>query len=169
MRKLLSVMRGDATAFLWIVKGLLLVLALATLVLWPVSRGKFFFVRGEKYTAKPEGVDAVHAGMGYGSGRVFAWYNTEHFGPRWPAGARGNMLMTAQKTAAREGGGWKCEVASDDSSSFLVVSWQGWGPLGWRFFTTRDPARRVNGDRSRPPAGFWPRSWPFGRLSASPY
>jgi hypothetical protein len=50
MRRILRTAARSITVSLWIVKGLLLLMALATLVLWPMSRGKYLLAQGRKYT-----------------------------------------------------------------------------------------------------------------------
>ncbi len=54
MRKILRAAGKTARAFLWIVKGLLLLLAVATLVLWPVSRHRSLWMEGTRWRWEPQ-------------------------------------------------------------------------------------------------------------------
>jgi hypothetical protein len=121
-----------ARGFLWIIKGLLLVLAVVTLVLWPVSRGKYFNARGDKYTVQPTRVDEILAGLQCCNGRITASKDALHH-------LGGGMLKIGRRKAASQGEGWKWETFSGDSLANSVHHRDGWGPLRWKFETTHDP------------------------------
>ncbi len=53
MRSILRAAGSTARVFFWIVKGLLLVLAVGAAVMWSVSRGREMRVGTERYTARP--------------------------------------------------------------------------------------------------------------------
>jgi len=91
MRKLLRMVGRAVKAFLWIVKGLLMLIAVGVVVMWPVSGGRTIGVRVERYTAGPasgedrlysagcwDGRAAIRREWGdAGGGRVLAWIRAE--------------------------------------------------------------------------------------------
>jgi hypothetical protein len=120
MRKLLGAVRVGIRAFLWIVKGLLLLLAVATFVFWPLSRGRTLYVEVQRWTDGPHPKQYGYR-AGCGDGRVLigrTWTNSE------------------TKT-----GGWKWQAdvwrwALNDSDLPST-----WGPFRWVFEGFSDPAR----------------------------
>jgi hypothetical protein len=77
MRRILRAAGRTARGFLWIVKGLLLVLAVAVLVLWPMSRGKTLYALGTEFTAQMEQLDEAVACIECSDGRIIAWHDTK--------------------------------------------------------------------------------------------
>jgi hypothetical protein len=132
MRSILRAAGRTARGFLWFVKGLLLILAVGVLVLWPVSRGKDLIARGSKSTVQPERVDTVVVGIGGRDGRIFAWRYTGHY-------LSGDTVTYAQDWAWHDGEGWNWKIPSGDGLNLRRATRDGWGPFGWRFEATRDP------------------------------
>jgi hypothetical protein len=126
MTKLLSVMRRGATAFLWIAKGLLLLLALVTLVLWPVSRGRLIAVIAERCRAgSVSGEDRAYLAECL-DGRAILRCGWVDFAP-------GLALELIRAEVQSVGQGWRWERRSD-AVGWNEASWPSrWGPFRWDF------------------------------------
>lgn len=122
MRNFLRAAGRTARGFLWIVKGLLLILALATLVLWPMSCGREISLHGERYS---KAADRVHDCQLLGAcdnGLMVVAGDMTHYDS---AGA----LQTQWPIPIAAGPGWKWELdssPSEDDGRWLNSSF---GPL----------------------------------------
>jgi hypothetical protein len=132
MRKFLRAAGRTARVFLWIVKGLLLILAVGVLVLWPMSRGKEFNAVHDKYTVLPERVDRVVASIGFRNGQIIARNGTTHYLDRL-------VLKVAQVMAAQHREGWGWSTSSREYPYLSDAHSDGWGPLRWQFETVGNP------------------------------
>jgi len=132
MRTILRAAGRTARGFLRFVKGLLLLLAVATLVLWPMSWGKAFIVAGSKYTVRSDRVDSVGVRIGCDHGRIFAVYDTDH-------SLDGNRLAMGRAWAAQDGEAWKLKTTFSREPDLWDRFFDRWGPLRWTFLAERDP------------------------------
>ncbi len=124
MRKILRAAGGTARVFLFVVKCLLLILAVGVLVLWPMSRGKFFNAHYIKYTVRPDRVDEVVAGIECENGRIIA----SHQAVRRLAGG---MLAIGRQEAAHKGEAWKWETTSGEEPAVTETALDRKAPLRW--------------------------------------
>src|SRR5206468_866478 len=110
--------------FLWIVKGLLLVLAVAAAVMWPVSRERSMGVIAERYTAGPaSGEDRWYSGGCRDGWAVFG---------RACKDAGGGWELGWIREAVKSGGeGWRWRRRSEADPWEDGVSPTRWGPLRW--------------------------------------
>ncbi len=131
MRKLLRASGWTARGLLWFVKGLLLLAAVATLVVWPMSGGKFFRAGGSNVTVRPQKVDEVYAGIACSDGRIIAWHGVVHF--------RGAQMPAMGRDLAVRGEGRSWFFHSGRSSDFGSSMRHELGPLCWEFKTKHDP------------------------------
>ena len=132
MRAILRAAGRSARVFLWIVKGLLLVLAVGAAVMWPVSRGRTMGVTTERYTAGPASAeDQWYYGVCRDGWAVLrcGWGDAE-----------GGTGLNWIRTEVRSGGeGWRWQRWSK------VYRWDEefwpsrWGPLRWDFKDDNDP------------------------------
>lgn len=132
MRSILRAAAKTVRVFLLLVKSLLLLLTVAVLVLWPVSRGKYLSASESKWTAQPERVDYVTIGITCFGGRMGAWRGTAHYLSGW-------RLAVGRESAEVNGEGWQRHATSIYRLDFPDASFDGWGPLRWKFLTTRFP------------------------------
>jgi hypothetical protein len=126
MRRLLFIL-------LWIVKTVLLIVALAAGVLWPVSGGRRMWANAERYTM----------GLGWGEDRGYSagcWdgrvvirrYGHHAWVDYW--------LDLIQSKVQTGGEGWRWErwMVAD---TWHEGDWPGrWGPLRWDVFDGNDPS-----------------------------
>jgi hypothetical protein len=124
MRNLLSVMRGASRAFVWIVKRLLLVLAVAAPVLWPVSRGRLMGVIAQRCTMGP----------GWGEYRGYnaqCWDGRVVIGRFWRHASVDPSLLLIRNMVHSGGEGWRWDRWSH-TCTWNERDWTGrWGPLHW--------------------------------------
>src|SRR4051794_22570151 len=106
MRKILRAAAKGLTVFLWVAKGLLLILAVGAVVMWPVSCGRGMGVRAERYTAGPaSGEDHIYyAACWDGRAVLGGWWQDAGGGP-WLAGIRAHV--------ASGGDGWRWQRGSN--------------------------------------------------------
>ncbi len=149
MRRLISIL-------LWIVKTVLLGVALAALVLWPVNGGRRMGVRADWFTMGP----------GWGEDR---WYTAECCDARVIIGhywrhASGDPWLAWIRDKVEPGGeGWRWERWSD-VYTWDEGEWPGrWGPLRWDVSDGKDPSVTVVARTFAAPlwmlallAGTWP-------------
>jgi hypothetical protein len=126
MRQLLGVVGREVGRLLWVVKGLLLLGAVAALAVWPVGRGRFFVALGDKVGVPPQRVVAPGAGVEWGDGWISGWY-----GPTDLPGLRGGWGSPAQ--AVRHGGGWVLENRAGTYPYYPAPLAPKWGPFRWFF------------------------------------
>jgi len=131
MRKLL---RRGVRGFLWIIKGLLLLLAVAVLLVWAMSRGKYLSAFGREFTVRAERVDMNSADVESRNGWIVASYWAAHF-------LNGNELGAGRQLAAQQGKGWRWGTFSAYESDLWIASFEGWGPLRWQFATESNTER----------------------------
>lgn len=126
MRRLLFIL-------LWIVKTVLLGVALAAGVLWPVSCGRSMAVHAERYTMGPGWGEYRTYSAGYADGRVIIGREWLHAsGGSWPA-----LIRHQVKTG---GEGWRWERWSGAYTGD-EAEWPGrWGPLRWAVSDGKDPS-----------------------------
>ena len=152
MRKLLG--RG-VRGFLWIIKGLLLLIAVGAAVMWPVSRGRQMAVIAERYAAGPESGEYRDYSAGCWDGRAFLvrqWQDPGGPGLAW---------FRAKALAGGEGWRWK---RGSKASSWDEEAWPSrWGPLRCDFFDLNNPGVTFHGRTIAAPlwlvalaAGAWP-------------
>lgn len=120
-------MRRIVRGVLWVVKGVLLGIALGALVLWPWSywHGETIWVF--KVTPNPGHDCAVQRMAGWGNGSVGLGEVRREFIGAMPAGTREYM--------AQHGLGWNWGARSGSGSIVTDKPGRSWGPLG---LTSRD-------------------------------
>lgn len=113
--------RKIVRAMLWGIKGLLALVALGALVLWPWSCGHPGMVMGDRVTVRAEQADwrILHAGCG--QGRV-AIGMTEH---TFPAG------KPEFEQARFHNPDWSWELQGPDTWSLFASGTSSWGPFRW--------------------------------------
>jgi hypothetical protein len=124
MRRILRAAGRTARVFLWIIKGLLLILAAGAMVLWPVSRGRWMGVYAERYTVGPGWGEDRWCTAQCRDGRVVIGRCWRH--------ASGAPLLAVIRDQVKYGGeGWRSERRSE-AYAWEEGSWPGrWGPLRW--------------------------------------
>lgn len=124
MRNILRAAGRMGRGFVWIVKGLLLLIAVGAVVLWPVSCGRNMALRPERYTVGPA------------SGE-WRWYSAECWDGRaflsrgWEDAGGGPRLAWIREQVASGGEGWRWQrrsVASPWNEGYWPSRW---GPLRW--------------------------------------
>ncbi len=125
MRRLLFIL-------LWVVKTVLLGVALAALVFWPVSRGRWMGVSAGRYTTGPGWGEDRWYSAGCVDGRVFISRHWRH--------ASVDPYLTAIRDVVETGGeGWRWERWSE-TYTWDEGGWPGrWGPLRWAVTDGKDP------------------------------
>ena len=68
--RMIGSMRKTLRVFLWIIKGVLLMIALAALVMWPVSQGRLMGLRGQRYRAETDWAELRECWVGCMDGRA---------------------------------------------------------------------------------------------------
>lgn len=133
MRSILRAAGRMGRGFLWIVKGLLLILAVAAVVMWPVSRGRSLGVEAERYTAGPPS----------GEYRWYAakcWDGLAVLGGGWMDAGGGPELHLIREEVVSRGEGWHWRRGGSNASSWDEGDWPSrWGPLRWIFTDDTDP------------------------------
>lgn len=132
MRSILRAAGRMGRGFLWIVKGLLLILALGAMVMWPVSRGRRIGVEAERYT------------VGRASGG-WRWYSAGCWDGRAVL-RRGSMETRVGRElawirgAVQFGGqGWRWARESE-ADAWPAGFWLSrCGPLRWHFSDSNGP------------------------------
>jgi hypothetical protein len=132
MRSILRAAGRTARGVLWLAKGLLLILAVAVLVVWPVSRGNAFGAWRSSYTERSKWADEFQLAIGCRNGRICAAHRTNHY-------SVDAFQVWGTFAPWRNSQGWKWSAASGNGADFPDVSFDGWGPLRWKFQTTHDP------------------------------
>lgn len=131
MRTILRTAAKTLTVFLWIVKGLLLILAVGAVVMWPVSCGRSMGVSAARYTAGPASGEYRWYSAGCWDGRAF-------LGRDW-RDARGGPWLAQIRGKVQSGGqGWRWQQWSDASTWDEWVWPSRWGPLRWDFIDEND-------------------------------
>jgi len=126
MRTILRAAGRSARVFLWIVKALLLVLAVGAAVMWPVSRGRTMGVTTERYTAGP----AVGEDRWYSA---ICWDERAFLVRGWRDVWGGRRLAEIRAALQSGGKGWRWEQWSS-AQDWNEGYWRSrWGPLRWDF------------------------------------
>jgi hypothetical protein len=125
-----AAMRRMVRGVLWIVKGVLLAVALGALVLWPWSYGRGQTVWAVKVSLQPPHGDAVQRLGGWGDGRAGVGLVRREF-----AGA---LSHEARDFVARYGTGWKWGATSGRGSILTQSGGRSSGPFRWAIRDVRD-------------------------------
>jgi hypothetical protein len=162
MKKLFRTMGQGVVAFLWIVKGLLLLLAVGAVVLWPVSRGRQMGVSAERYTAGPvSGEDRWYYAA--------CWDGRAYLDCGW-LDAGGDWGLARIRAEVQSGGnGWRWERVSrayDWNEGFWSSRW---APCAGSSATTTIRTGRPVHAMSRPRSGGSPSPPGRGRWLPLPY
>ncbi len=130
MAKLSRAAGWGTRAFLWLVKGTLLLMAATTLVLWPMSREQSLEVSHEQWFVEPERVDLHNFAALADHCRILIRHDHIHY-------LSGKYLELGRELATR---------ATRDGSFFWTEVWQGgygwqlengWGPFRWYLHPVR--------------------------------
>jgi len=97
-------MRKFIAGILWLIKGMLLLIALAALGLWGLSYARHGYAATNRFTVESELVDYVAYNAAWWDGRVGIG--------RWRGHYAGDQLETGQVLASRHARGWERELES---------------------------------------------------------
>ena len=126
MQMNLRVVANAFRAFLWTVKGLLLLIAVVLVAVWPMSNKRNYTIGLDRYFIGPDSVDYVDLSWGCDNGQAYLLDYREL--------SRGEDLRKMrQADAARHGDFWELNwhsYESDGLGSFLDSSR---GPFRWGF------------------------------------
>jgi len=137
MRKLLWTVGRGVTVFLWMVKGLLLLIAVGVLVLWPMSRGRDLSLSANHvHLEKPSAYRLIE--LGCADQRIFLWNVVVYFHEN---------LARSLKNAAKQGDEWKLMSKSYPIQNFDNIFPSRWGPFLWRA-TDDDDAQKLTTTRA---------------------
>lgn len=131
MRSIIRAAGRTGRGFLWIAKGLLLVLALGAVVMWPVSRGRSIGVIAERFTAGAASGEDRWYSAGCWDGRAVL--------QRGCGDAGGGPVLARIRAKVQSGGeGWRWErwsYAPHWNEGFWPSRW---GSLRWGFTDDKD-------------------------------
>jgi hypothetical protein len=114
----------------WGVKGVLAVVAVAALVLWPWSYRRAERVTADRLNASDQWVDLQRIGGAWERGRVgIGWAS---------AGFRGSELESMRALAKEVGPGWKWTRHPLQPSVKFSEAPNSWGPLHWGYADLTD-------------------------------
>jgi hypothetical protein len=126
-------MQRIVRGLLWVIKGMLLAIALAALVLWPWSYGHGGSIELVRFVPGSERVERVELIVGWGDGRIHMGEGSFEY--------TGESLSYGRGVAAAQGTGWKWRIQ-------LTKPWfsanhydHSWGPFRW---VRRDSKDRDN-------------------------
>jgi hypothetical protein len=124
MRSILRAAARGARGLLWVVKGLLLVVAVGVLVLWPMSRGRELGVGVERHVVRDQRVDEPALSARCDTGRIAVGRAVWHY------------LGSADQEAARSrlavlGPGWRWIHWSHATTGWESGWPSAWGPFRW--------------------------------------
>ena len=133
MRSILRAAGRTARGLLWIVKTVLLIVALAAGVMWPVSRGRSMGASAARYTMGPGWGEEHWYNAGCRDGRLVIGRYREH--------ASGDPYVALIRDEVQSGGeGWRWERGSR-ASTWDEGDWRGrWGPLRWDVSDDKHPS-----------------------------
>jgi hypothetical protein len=157
MRKLL---RRGVRGFLWIIKGLLLLIAVGVLVLWPMSRGRELFTRIARFNGGDQGMEFSVRLIGCGDGRCV-------FVHRWGRATSGPFLEVVEYQASLRGAGWRWTFESSDMAGFDSMLPSALGPFRWGYGETLTTANEDNLRATSVPAwmvSLVTAAWPVGSI-----
>jgi hypothetical protein len=116
-------MRQIVRGFLWLIKGMLTLIALAALCLWPVSYGHAGWIELSRVTARPERVTAVELNVGWQDGRIGILETLQEYAGDYVS------YRNTRASIHRAGWDWIVELASP---RFVSENFgRSWGPFGW--------------------------------------
>jgi hypothetical protein len=126
MQKMLWAVGWGVKAFLWIVKGVLLVIALGALVLWPMSRGKELRLERLQYEVREGQIEEYALPIICNNGQILV---LTHVKQSW----RDPWLADARRDAAAQADGSKWHLRSRRSRRSPMYFPSALGPFHWRF------------------------------------
>jgi len=129
MKKLLRTVGRGVKVFLWIVKGLLLLMAVGVLVLWPMSRGRGLWLTRDEFIVQEQEVDRVDRVCldgGCDNGKIYLSTLHEQY-------RHGHQLARARTKAAMQDSEGKWEISSNPSDTYANFVHSSWGPFTWEF------------------------------------
>jgi hypothetical protein len=121
MRKLL---RRGVRGFLWIIKGLLLLMAVGVGVLWPMSRGRNLNVYGIQFKVRDRGVDKISVEGGCDDRQIYVWTYVIYY-------SGGKEMAIARRDAMAQSYGWEWGSESLESLGIDFKLPSRWGPFHW--------------------------------------
>jgi hypothetical protein len=129
-----------ARGILWLIKGMLLVVALAVLLLWPLSYRRGGTVILWRSVAAPGQVNTFKHRLSWFGGRLAIVWMREHRAHTDEGPFRNemnNLFDWAAEGATRLGPGWRCQRLSWAIGDWswlpdkLYGPWSYWGPAPW--------------------------------------
>jgi hypothetical protein len=126
-------MRRIVQDFLWVIKGMLLLIALAAIVMWPYSYGDGGSIERSRYTLNPQRVEEVSFTAGCGEG----WIGIHS----WRGAYWGQELRDGRNEAAKQGAGWQTNRASSTPWFIDIKLDHLWGPLRWDWHVWEVPGK----------------------------
>jgi hypothetical protein len=128
-------MRTTLRIFGWFIKTVLLLIALAALVIWPVSRGKRMSVSGEHDVVQPTRGELREYSIRVEYARLY-------IGHRWYTYVDPKSLQWFREQAAARGKRWRFESRSQKLSIVAYDASKRWGPFGWYQFERMNSGSR---------------------------
>lgn len=134
MRKFLQRLSGGVRILLWIVKGMLLLIALGVMVLWPVSCTRWMQVSVERSDVRAEWWQVHVASASITNGRMFAGGETET-----DRGIMEVVLMGSRPEPPKLGQEWKWRYNSISARVDGQSLSSSFGPLQWEWNDSTQP------------------------------
>ncbi len=130
--RMIGLMRKTLRIFFWMIKGLLLLIALAALVMWPVSCGRTMGVSAERFTAGPFAGERRWYTAECRDGRAVV---NRHWRYAW-----GDPELASIRAEVESGGEAWHWYRGSAAYKWDAGAWPArWGPLRWRFTDYNGP------------------------------
>jgi hypothetical protein len=153
-------MRNAIRAILWVIKGTLLAVALAALVLWPWSYGHGRLLAHSRFTPHSERIEEIDFYAAWGDGRIGLG--------EWRGAYAEEMLSQGRARAAARRAGWQWRIESGTPWIIGGNSGQWWNPFGSYSNTYKHPDGWYVARHASIPCWLFAASagaWPMGSLA----
>jgi hypothetical protein len=141
--------------FFLLFKGVMLMIALAALVMWPVSRGRAMEALAQRHTMASDSFERRWCWCGAWDGRIYlGWGWGRYFNPQ--------LLDRVREDPRASAGGWQFERSSQELA-WNDLRMSRWGGVRWEILDTNDAMIQQRYRRFAAPlwlvalvAGAWP-------------